>query len=66
MFLDEYDAVPFETLLYTCGECNYGGKVTDGQDRRLLLTMLQVRFCRCRFFSTGEIRIGARQLYDKG
>jgi len=40
MFIDEYDEIPFATLAYTCGECNYGGKVTDGQDRRLLMTIL--------------------------
>jgi len=45
MFLDEYDEVPFETLSYTCGECNYGGKVTDGQDRRLLMTLLDDFYC---------------------
>ena len=27
MFLDEYPDIPFDTLQYTCGECNYGGKV---------------------------------------
>ena len=29
MFLDEYPQIPFEALQYTCGECNYGGKVGD-------------------------------------
>ena len=30
----------FETLSYTCGECNYGGKVTDTHDRHTLATIL--------------------------
>lgn len=29
MFLDENDEVPYETLKYTAGECNYGGKVRE-------------------------------------
>ena len=28
IFLDEYPDIPFDTLQYTCGECNYGGKVS--------------------------------------
>ena len=27
MFLDEYPEIPYATLTYTAGECNYGGKV---------------------------------------
>ena len=30
MFLDEYPDIPFDTLAYTAGECNYGGKVRGG------------------------------------
>ena len=44
MFLDEYEEVPYETLKYTCGECNYGGKVTDGHDRHTLMTLLDVYY----------------------
>ncbi|KAK3235324.1 hypothetical protein CYMTET_54467 [Cymbomonas tetramitiformis] len=40
MFINENGEVPFDTLAYTCGECNYGGKVTDPQDRRTLSTIM--------------------------
>jgi dynein heavy chain len=41
MFIDEYpDALPCKALNYLTGECNYGGRVTEGMDRRLLATLL--------------------------
>jgi len=42
MFLDENAEVPYATIEYTCGECNYGGKVTDGTDRITLMTTLRI------------------------
>lgn len=48
LFLDENDETPFKALVYTAGECNYGGRVTDDKDRRTLLCILQ-RFYRPEF-----------------
>ncbi|KAJ9581294.1 hypothetical protein L9F63_023528, partial [Diploptera punctata] len=40
VFINEHETIPFETILYLIGECNYGGRVTDEWDRRTLNTIL--------------------------
>jgi dynein heavy chain, axonemal len=44
-FLDHYDDVPFEALLYMVAEANYGGRVTDPQDRRAIELILSDFYC---------------------
>ena len=41
MFLDEYESIPYEALNYMVAEANYGGRVTDPKDRRLIKILLK-------------------------
>jgi dynein heavy chain len=45
MFLDLYEEIPFKALNYCFGQCNYGGRVTDDKDNRLLVAILKEFFC---------------------
>jgi len=44
-FLDFYDDIPYEALIYMVAEANYGGRVTDPQDRRCIKLILSDFYC---------------------
>ena len=42
VFLDEYEEVPYKVLNFIGAEINYGGRVTDDKDVRLINTILAI------------------------
>lgn len=41
MLLDEYEVVPYKVINFLGAEINYGGRVTDDKDVRLIKTILK-------------------------
>ena len=39
--MNKYEEIPFEALNYMVAEANYGGRVTDPKDRRLISIILR-------------------------
>lgn len=44
MYIDEFEDIPFPALMQLTGECNQGGRVTDGMDRRLIMAILRTYY----------------------
>lgn len=43
--LEEYKIIPFKVLNFVCAEINYGGRVTDDKDLRLIKSLIEVFIC---------------------
>jgi dynein heavy chain len=43
-YLDKYEEIPFRVLRFLFTEINYGGRVTDDKDRRLINNLVHT-FC---------------------
>lgn len=40
-YLNEYEHIPYRVIRFLTAEINYGGRVTDGKDRRLINMLLE-------------------------
>lgn len=41
IFVEDYEEIPYKVLNYVGAEVNYGGRVTDDKDSRLIRTILE-------------------------
>lgn len=51
-FLDDYEEIPYKVLNFLGSEVNYGGRVTDDKDIRLINNILK------RFVNEGTVKVG--------
>lgn len=52
LFVEQYDEVPYKVLNYLGAIVNYGGRVTDDKDSRLISTILNT------FIAPGTLNVG--------
>jgi dynein heavy chain len=45
IFVEDYEEIPYKVLNYVGAEVNYGGRVTDDKDGRLIITILGTYMC---------------------
>ena len=41
-YLEDYKHIPYKVLNFVCAEINYGGRVTDDKDLRLIKSLIEV------------------------
>lgn len=45
MFLDDSEEIPWDAIIWVTGHINYGGRVTDDNDRKCLMASLIKYYC---------------------
>ncbi|KAJ3127608.1 Dynein heavy chain 2, axonemal, partial [Nowakowskiella sp. JEL0407] len=58
VLLDEYEQTPWDALKYVIAEANYGGRITDDWDRRVLRSYISYLFCNDALI-TSQYRVSA-------
>lgn len=62
MLLDQYDVVPYKVLNYLGAEINYGGRVTDDKDVRLIKTIMK-RYVNSDVFKSPTYELSSSGIY---
>ncbi|EKX36467.1 hypothetical protein GUITHDRAFT_97557 [Guillardia theta CCMP2712] len=62
LYLDNYEQTPWEAIRYLIGEANYGGRVTDNWDRRLVTTYLESWYSET-LFDTENFKLSSLPTY---
>eukprot|EP01135_Chromosphaera_perkinsii_P005558 Nk52_evm107s352 gene=Nk52_evmTU107s352 len=63
IYLDEYEETPWDAIKYLIAEVNYGGRVTDDWDRRVLNTYINEFFCEAAISSQQTFKLSTLSTY---
>jgi len=63
IFLDGYEEIPYKVLNYIGAQINYGGRVTDDKDKRLIQFILKTYCCRDLIEQADEYKFSSSGMY---
>eukprot|EP00928_Gymnodinium_smaydae_P009061 TRINITY_DN13347_c0_g3_i1.p1 TRINITY_DN13347_c0_g3~~TRINITY_DN13347_c0_g3_i1.p1 ORF type:complete len:4331 (+),score=1052.12 TRINITY_DN13347_c0_g3_i1:55-13047(+) len=62
-FINQYDEVPYKVLNFLGANINYGGRVTDTHDKKLISTILRTYICEGAIHQKSDYKYSASGLY---